>query len=179
MVGLSFASVPLYRLFCKMTGYQGTTGVAKKAPDTISSREFVVEFNADVNADIPWSFHPKQQAVKVKVGQSFVAFYEAKNTSDKPVTGVAVYNVTPPLMGQYFQKVECFCFAEQLLEPNQSVTMPVSFFIDPAILKDKDLDGVEVVTLSYTFYKTKTDELKKAQDKQVQQEQRQYQKEEK
>lgn len=153
MIGLSFATVPLYRLFCQVTGWGGTTQVAEAAPEEISDRMMTVRFNADVNDKLPWSFGPVEREVEVRVGESRLAFFRATNTGDKPVTGTATFNVTPLKAGQYFSKVACFCFTEQRLEPGQTVDMPVSFFVDPAILDDPKLDEVKTITLSYTFFR--------------------------
>ncbi len=158
MVGLAFASVPLYRLFCQVTGFGGTTQVAEAPPDQISGRVITVRFNADVNPALPWRFGPSQPAVAVRVGEPGLAFYEAENLSDRPVTGTATFNVTPLKVGQYFSKTACFCFDEQRLAPGEAVEMGVSFFIDPAILEDRNLDDVKTVTLSYTFFRSLDDE---------------------
>jgi cytochrome c oxidase assembly protein subunit 11 len=158
MVGLAFASVPLYRLFCQVTGYGGTTQVAEEAPGAVGERVITVRFNADVDPDLPWRFQPVARAVEVRVGEQGLAFYRAFNESDRPVSGTAVFNVTPQKAGAYFNKVACFCFDEQRLEPGQTVDMGVSFFIDPAILDDRNLDEVKTVTLSYTFFRSPGDE---------------------
>lgn len=153
MVGLSFAMVPLYQLFCQVTGWGGTTQVAETLPETVSDRTIAVRFNADVNEKLPWSFGPVQREVEVKVGENRLAFYRAKNVGERPVVGTATFNVTPLKAGQYFSKVACFCFTEQKLEPGQEIDMPVSFFVDPAILDDPNLDDVKTITLSYTFFR--------------------------
>lgn len=153
MIGLSFATVPLYQLFCQVTGFGGTTQVADAAPEQISERVIAIRFNADVNDKLPWRFGPLQREVKVQVGENRLAFYQAKNISEKPATGMATFNVTPLKAGQYFSKIACFCFTEQRLEPGQEMDMPVSFFVDPAILEDPELDDVNTITLSYTFFR--------------------------
>lgn len=153
MVGLSFAMVPLYQLFCQVTGWGGTTQVAEAVPETVSDRTIAVRFNADVNEKLPWSFGPVQREVEVKVGENRLAFYRAKNVGERPVIGTATFNVTPLKAGQYFSKIACFCFTEQRLEPGQEIDMPVSFFVDPAILDDPNLDDVKTITLSYTFFR--------------------------
>jgi cytochrome c oxidase assembly protein subunit 11 len=158
MVGLAFASVPLYRLFCQVTGYGGTTQVAESAPETISERRITVRFNADVNPELPWRFQPIERAVTLRVGEPGLAFYRAVNLSDRPVSGTATFNVTPLKAGRYFDKTQCFCFDEQRLEAGEEVEMGVSFFIDPAILGDRNLDDVSTVTLSYTFFRSPDDE---------------------
>ena len=155
MVALAFASVPLYRIFCEVTGFGGTPQrvEANAAPTAVSEREVTIRFNADVNSGMPWSFQPVQRALKVKVGEQALAFYRATNHADRPVTGTATFNVTPDKAGAYFAKIECFCFAEQTLEPGQSVDMPVTFYVDPAMLQDRGVDDVDTITLSYTFFR--------------------------
>jgi cytochrome c oxidase assembly protein subunit 11 len=152
MVGLSFASVPLYETFCRITGYGGTPQTADAAPSEVFDRKVKVRFNSDIASDLPWNFKPAQHSVDVQVGESKLIFYKAENRSDKPITGMAVFNVTPPKVGEYFTKVQCFCFNEQTLEPGQTVDMPVSFFIDPAFMQDGNMRDVTSITLSYTFY---------------------------
>ena len=152
MLGLAFAAVPLYRIFCQMTGYAGTTQRAVKASDTVLERTVTVRFDATVGPSLPWTFEPVQREVKVKFGETALAFYRATNTSSKPVVGTASFNVTPDQVGIYFNKLECFCFTEQRLEPGESVDMPVSFFVDPAMVKDKDAAHIGQITLSYTFF---------------------------
>lgn len=154
MAGLAFASVPLYRLFCQVTGYGGTTQVADAAPAEIAERRITVRFNADVNPKLPWNFEPLEPAVTLRVGEPGLAFYRAVNLTDRPVSGTATFNVTPLKAGQYFSKTQCFCFDEQRLEAGEAVEMGVSFFIDPAILEDRNLDDVTTVTLSYIFFRS-------------------------
>lgn len=153
MLALAYASVPLYRIFCQKTGFGGTTQVAKAASNQIVDRKITVRFNADVHRDLLWKFRPLQTEIKVKVGENALAFYESYNWSDKPISGIATYNVTPDKAGIYFNKVACFCFEEQVLSPHQRVEMPVQFFIDPDFAKDPDLMDVNTITLSYTFFK--------------------------
>lgn len=153
MVGAAFAAVPLYDVFCKVTGYGGTTQRAEAGSDRIIDREIRILFNADQARDLPWQFGPAQREMRVKVGQNRLAFYKATNQSNETVTGVATYNVTPLTAGIYFSKIECFCFSEQVLEAGQEVDMPVSFFIDPEIADDPNMDHVRTITLSYTFYR--------------------------
>lgn len=155
MVGLSFAAVPLYQLFCQVTGFGGTTQRAEVAPTKVLDRVITVRFNADTASSLPWAFKPKQNEVRVRVGEESLAFYRADNTSKLPATGTATFNVTPLKAGQYFVKVECFCFREQRLAPGKGIDMPVSFYIDPAIARDRNLDDVKTITLSYTFYQAK------------------------
>jgi cytochrome c oxidase assembly protein subunit 11 len=153
MLGMAYASVPLYRMFCQKTGFGGTTQVAKSFPDHVEDRVIKVRFNADVNPSLPWSFKTLQTSVDVKVGEVGLAFYEGTNESSEPTVGMATYNVTPAKAGIYFNKVECFCFIEQHMEPNQTSSFPVEFFIDPDIMNDPNCDDIETITLSYTFFK--------------------------
>ncbi|WP_072369207.1 cytochrome c oxidase assembly protein [Hyphomicrobium sp. NDB2Meth4] len=152
MAGLSFAAVPLYRLYCQVTGYQGTTQRAEKASDVVLDRVVKVHFDANVAANLPWKFEPVQASLDVKVGENTLAFYRATNTSDKTTVGSAVFNVTPDAAGPHFNKVQCFCFTEQRLEPGQSVEMPVSFFVDPSFVTDEETATLPELTLSYSFY---------------------------
>jgi cytochrome c oxidase assembly protein subunit 11 len=158
MIGLSFASVPLYRIFCQVTGYGGTTQVAGSVPETVSERRITVRFNADVNPQLPWSFEPIDRAVTLRVGEPGLAFFRAVNLTDRPTSGTATFNVTPLKAGQYFDKTQCFCFDEQHLAAGESAEMGVSFFIDPAILEDRNLDDVKTITLSYTFFRSLDDD---------------------
>ncbi len=154
MVGLSYAAVPLYQLFCKVTGFGGTTQVATApAPATVSNRVIRVTFDATVNSALPWRFVPLRQSVDLKVGEQILVHYRATNLSDKPVTGMASFNVTPHKMGAYFDKVECFCFTEQTLKPGESVDMPVVFYLDPELIQNRNLSDVTDVVLSYTFFR--------------------------
>jgi cytochrome c oxidase assembly protein subunit 11 len=152
MVGLAYASVPLYRLFCQVTGFGGTTQRAEAAPQKTVDRRMTILFDANTAGSLPWTFEPVQRALDVKVGEENFAYYRATNNSDHAITGSAVFNVTPDTTGAYFNKIECFCFTEQTLKPGQTVEMPVSFFIDPAIVDDRGLDKINTITLSYTFY---------------------------
>lgn len=152
MAGLTAASVPLYDLFCRVTGFGGTTQVAEAAPDDVRDQTVRVSFNADRQPDLPWRFQPLQRRMEVRVGENHMAFYEAENRSDRAIVGRAVYNVTPHKVGGYFAKVHCFCFEEQLLLPGERVEMPVSFFVDPAMLDDANTRDVHEITLSYTFF---------------------------
>ena len=152
MVGLSYAAVPLYDLFCRATGYGGTPQRADAAPTTISDRIVTVRFDTNTDPALPWTFQPEQRSVQVKVGENRLVFFRAVNNSDHPIVGHATFNVVPDRAGRYFSKIQCFCFSEQRLNPGQSVDMPVSFFIEPAILTDRDGDHIHEITLSYTFY---------------------------
>jgi cytochrome c oxidase assembly protein subunit 11 len=156
MLLLAYASVPLYRLFCEMTGYGGTTRQAIGAPVAASERTITVRFNADIDQSLPWEFRPLQKSMTVRLGEQVLAHYEARNLLNKPVSGHAVYNVVPFAAGPYFGKIECFCFTQQTLAPHARVDMPVSFYIDPAILDDPDLRNVKTITLSYTFFAINT-----------------------
>ncbi len=155
MVGLSFAAVPLYRIFCQKTGWAGTPQRAASAPEAIAPETVTVRFDANVTLGLPWIFEPVLPEVTLHVGENKLAFFRAVNLSKETVTGSAVFNVSPDIMGQYFTKVQCFCFTEQTLKPGEAVEMPVSFFIDPAILNDRDAKTVRDMTLSYTFYKVR------------------------
>ena len=152
MVGLSYAAVPLYDLYCRVTGYGGTPQRANSAPTTISDRVITVRFDTNIDAALPWTFQPEQRSVQVRVGENRLAFFRAVNNSDHAIVGRATFNVVPDQAGRYFNKIQCFCFTEQKLDPGQSVEMPVSFFIAPEILTDRDGDNIQEITLSYTFY---------------------------
>jgi cytochrome c oxidase assembly protein subunit 11 len=160
MLGLSFAAVPLYRLFCQMTGYGGTTQVAKAAPEVEGGRTLTVRFDGNVANGLPWSFAPEQGSVSVRTGRSVTVFYKVANNSDAPVTAMAAYNVAPDQAGVYFNKVSCFCFSEQTLGPRETAEWPVVFFLDPALEKDETMARVDGVTLSYTFFPVKRSETK-------------------
>jgi cytochrome c oxidase assembly protein subunit 11 len=156
MVGMSFAAVPLYAIFCQVTGLGGTTQRAEAAPDAVADRTIQVRFDANVGNGLGWSFRPLTRAVQVKMGEVGEAVFVAENRTDKPVTGAAVFNVTPLEVGAYFNKIACFCFDEQTLQPGERVEMPVTFFVDPAMAKDSDVEYVRSLTLSYTFYPVDT-----------------------
>ena len=157
MTGLAYASVPLYKLFCQVTGFGGTPQRVAAAPTEISDRTIRVTFTADVAAGLGWKFQPLQRNLELKVGENKLAFYVAENLESKPVTGRATFNVSPEIFGPYFSKIECFCFTEQTLQPGQRIEMPVSFFIDPAVLDDPALKKLNDVTLSYTFFRAADD----------------------
>ncbi len=152
MFCLAYASVPLYSLFCKVTGYGGTTQTAKALPKTIGNRKITILFNSDIEPKLNWEFKPLQRGMQVTTGESRLAFYYAKNLNKKTITGTATYNVTPNKAGIYFNKIECFCFTEQSLNANEEATFPVSFFIDPEIENDPYMSDVDTITLSYTFF---------------------------
>ena len=152
MVGASYAAVPLYNLFCRVTGYGGTTAVADAAPAVVGERVITVRFNADTQSALPWRFRPTQRDMTVRVGESALAFYSAENLSDAPLVGTATYNVTPQKVGAYFVKVDCFCFTEQYLRAGETADLPVSFYVDPAIADDPDMDDIKTITLSYMFF---------------------------
>lgn len=151
MVGLSFAAVPFYSWFCRTTGYGGTTSVAKAAPGAVAESVTVV-FDANVAPGMPWQFRPKQQSMTVRFGESALAFYEAYNPTDRVIAGQAAYNVAPDVVGRFFDKIACFCFNLQVLQPGERIEMPVTFFVDPAMLKDTDAGQLRSVTLSYTMF---------------------------
>ncbi|WOI53980.1 cytochrome c oxidase assembly protein [Parvularcula sp. LCG005] len=162
MVGLSYAAVPLYKTFCQITGWGGTTQRAVAVSEDVLERKITVRFDGSISNNIPWTFKPSQVSQTMHVGETGLAFYTAANNADYPVIGTASFNVQPAKAGEYFMKVECFCFTEQLLEPGESVQMPVTYFIDPAMDKDKQMDDVREITLSYTFYRNEVAEKKMA-----------------
>ncbi len=153
MVGLSYASVPLYRLFCQVTGYQGTTRTALKAPDAASGATITVRLDANLNSTLPWSFAPVTPEVTLALGESATALYRVKNLSDRPTVGSATFNVTPFDSGQYFNKIQCFCFTEHALKPGESAELPVTFFVDPKIRDNPNTADIQTITLSYTFFR--------------------------
>jgi cytochrome c oxidase assembly protein subunit 11 len=153
MLALVVYSPTLYRVFCEVTGYNGTTQRADRAPTSAAARVITIRFTAETHPDLPWRFAPAQHEMTVKVGEQHLAFYVAENKSGAAVTGMAVFNVAPLKAGQYFNKIACFCFDEQTLAAHRRAEMPVSFFVDPRILDDRNLDDVKTITLSYTFYR--------------------------
>ena len=152
MTGMAFASVPLYRLFCAATGYDGTPQIGPQAAPGAVSRSITVALNADTSPSLPWAFAPEQRSVTMKIGEEQLAFYDGKNLSDHTITGHALYNVTPDVVGRYFHKTECFCFTSQTLAAGEKVQFPVTFWVDPAILDDPETRDVHTITLSYTFF---------------------------
>ena len=157
MVGLAYASVPLYDLFCRVTGFGGTTQRADAAPATVLDRTIRIAFDANVNSGLGWEFKPVQRQQTVRIGEQSLAFYHATNVGKEPVTGTATFNVSPPQAGSYFSKIQCFCFTEQTLRPGQSIDMPVTYYVDPDIANDPDLKNLDTITLSYTFFKADKD----------------------
>lgn len=152
MLGAAYAAVPLYQMFCQITGFGGTPQVASSAPQKVTDRTIRVRFDANVNAGLGWEFHPVQREMEVKIGETALAFYRAKNKSGHDQWGSASYNVTPEVTGAYFTKMHCFCFEKQHLKAGEEMDMPVQFFIDPSMIDDKVLDGIKTITLSYTFF---------------------------
>lgn len=153
MVGLAYASVPLYEIFCRVTGFGGTTQVAAAGADRVLGRTMTVRFDSNVNPELPWRFQPAQRSMKLRVGETGLAFYQATNTGRDTLVGTATFNVTPDKAGLYFDKIDCFCFTEQVLRPGETVDMPVSFYLDPDLAEDPKMDGVTTITLSYTFFR--------------------------
>ena len=154
MLSLSFAAVPLYDIFCRVTGFGGTTQIASTAPGSTGHPDINVRFESSTSPSLNWDFFAKSKVVTIPIGEEKTIFYFAKNLSDKPIVGTATFNVTPAKVGQYFMKIDCFCFVEQLLKPGESMNMPVTFFIDPDIYKDENVKEVNEITLSYTFMKS-------------------------
>jgi cytochrome c oxidase assembly protein subunit 11 len=152
MGSLAWAAVPFYDWFCRVTGYGGATGVATSAPAEPLDRTITVRFDASRERGMPWSFRPLQREMEVRIGETGLAFYEATNPTDRPVAGQASYNVVPFEAGGFFTKIDCFCFTEQVLAPGETAEMPVTFYVDPAIVEDRDAKHVGLITLSYTFH---------------------------
>jgi cytochrome c oxidase assembly protein subunit 11 len=152
MVGVSFAAVPLYSWFCRTTGFGGTTQVAKAAPDQVSGRVITVRFDANVAPGLPWSFAPERNTLDVQLGEVVTVYYAVRNETARVTTGQAGYNVTPPTVGAYFEKINCFCFTRQTLQPGEKRDMAVVFYVDPKLAKDSEQNGVNNITLSYTFF---------------------------
>ena len=161
MVGLAYASVPLYDIFCRVTGWGGTTQVADALPSEseIINRVITVRFDANTARDLPWSFNPELQSIDVRLGERGFVNYISKNKASIPTAGTAVFNVTPLKAGKYFHKIQCFCFDEQILQAGQTVNMPVLFYVDPALHEDENLNDVTTITLSYSFFKTDSEAL--------------------
>lgn len=157
MIGVTYASVPLYQLFCQVTGFGGTTQKADSAPENILDRTITVRFDANVASGLPWQFQPKQREVTIRLGETADVAYAAKNIFSAPTRGKASFNVTPELAGAYFNKLQCFCFTDTTLKPGETLDMPVQFFVDPEIINEVDLKDIKTITLSYTFFPS-TDE---------------------
>jgi cytochrome c oxidase assembly protein subunit 11 len=157
MGGLAYASAPLYDLFCRTTGFGGRPLVAQPGDRPILDRTVAVRFDSNVDSALPWRFEPLQREVRVRLGEEHLAHYRVTNVSQRPLVGTSTYNVTPEHAGPWFNKLQCFCFTEQLLLPGQSVDMPVVFFVDPELDKDRRYDNIRTVTLSYTFFEAKTE----------------------
>jgi cytochrome c oxidase assembly protein subunit 11 len=160
MLGLAYAAVPLYDAFCRATGFNGTPLVAQEGDRPIVSRTVQVRFDSNVDPNLSWRFEPLQREVRVQLGEEKLVHYRATNISQRPIVGTATYNVTPERTAGWFNKVQCFCFTEQLLQPGQSVDMPVVFFVDAEMAKDRRYDDIRTITLSYTFYEAKTERAK-------------------
>lgn len=164
MIGLSFASVPLYNLFCRVTGFGGTTQITIAPPTETLDRTVTVRFDSTTATDLPWHFGPQQRSVTVRLGEKAHIAYNARNTGNTDVTGTALHNVTPEKVGKYFHKMECFCFNDHTLKPGENSDLPVTFYVDPAMDKDPNMADVEVITLSYTFFKVDSPALEKAME---------------
>ena len=164
MLGMGYAAVPLYDLFCRVTGFGGTTqratesdaALAAQMAQSAGGRQMSIRFDASTASDMPWTFRPEQPTDTVQIGQRDLAFYTARNNSNVPITGTATFNVEPEQTGRYFNKIQCFCFTEQVLQPGEEIRMPVLYYVDPAILSDENAEGVEQITLSYTFHRADT-----------------------
>jgi len=154
MGALAWASVPLYDWFCRVTGFGGVPNTAQTGSDVILDKTIKVRFDASLDRDMPWEFKPVERQVEMRIGETGLIFYEAYNPTDRPVAGTASYNVTPYEAGNFFTKIDCFCFEQQVLQPGERVEMPVTFFVDPEIVDDRDAKYTKVITLSYTFYET-------------------------
>ncbi|MEM6340418.1 MAG: cytochrome c oxidase assembly protein [Pseudomonadota bacterium] len=152
MGGLAWASVPFYDWFCRVTGFGGTTSVSEVGPEDVLDQTIRVRFDASLDRDMPWQFTPMERQMELKIGETGLAFYEAYNPTDKPVAGSASYNVAPYEAGGFFSKIDCFCFEQQVLQPGERVQMPVTFYVEPEIVTDRDAKYVHTITLSYTFY---------------------------
>ena len=160
MLGLAYAAVPLYQAFCRATGFAGTPLIAQSDDHPVIARTMVVRFDSNTDSNLPWKFEPEQREVTVHLGEQKLVYFRATNVSQRPIVGTATYNITPESSAKWFNKLQCFCFTEQLLKPGQSIDMPVLFFVDPDMDKDRRYDDVRTVTLSYTFYESKTERAK-------------------
>jgi cytochrome c oxidase assembly protein subunit 11 len=162
MVGMSYAAVPLYNWFCRATGFAGTPQVASAGPGSVLDRKIEVRFDANVNAGLPWRFEPETNAIEVRIGDVVTVNYTVTNESTHETVGQASFNVSPPTAGAYFSKINCFCFTEQRLKPGEKREMPVVFFVDPALVKDAEQDGLATIVLSYTMYPVRQSEAPRA-----------------
>lgn len=153
MGALSWASVPFYDWFCRVTGFGGVTNVALTGADRVLDQTITVRFESATARDMPWDFKPVQRQMEVRIGETVLAFYEATNPTDEPVAGTASYNVAPYEAGAFFDKIDCFCFEQQILQPGETISMPVSFFVDPDIVDDREGQYIHTITLGYTFHK--------------------------
>ena len=162
MGAMAWASIPLYNWFCRVTGYGGETGTATAGSDTVLDKTITVRFDASKERGCPWEFRPKTREMELKIGETGLAFYEAYNPTDRVVAGQAAYNVTPFEAGSFFNKIDCFCFTQQVLQPGERVDMPVTFYVDPGIVDDRDAKYTHTITLSYTFYEIEPPEQQAA-----------------
>lgn len=153
MVGAAYASVPLYSLFCKVTGFAGTPLVSERAPDHVLGRSLTIRFDSNVTPGLPWKFVPEQNSIQLRIGEVATVHYKVINQAARTITAQASYNVTPPQVGAYFNKINCFCFTEQTMKPGETREMTVVFYVDPSIAKDRDQNDLNTITLSYTFYR--------------------------
>ena len=160
MLSLAYAASPLYDMFCKATGFAGTPRIAQEGERPVLARTVEVRFDTNVDPNLAWRFEPAQRSVRVKLGEEKLVYFRATNRSQRPIVGTAAYNVTPEPAGPWYNKIQCFCFTEQLLQPGQSIDMPVIFFVDPDMDKDRRYDNVRTITLSYTFFESKTERAK-------------------
>ncbi len=154
MIGAAYASVPFYNWFCRTTGYAGTTQVSEKAPDHVLGRTLTIRFDSNVAPGLPWKFEPEENEINVRIGEVTTAHYKVTNMAAREITAQAGYNVSPPQIGGYFNKINCFCFTQQTMKPGETREMTVVFYVDPSIAKDSDQDNLNTITLSYTFYRT-------------------------
>ncbi len=152
MVGAAYAAVPLYRAFCQLTGFDGTVMKADAAPTKVLDKTLLIHFDTNVRGDLPWEFEAEQVSQTLRIGETGTAFFKVTNTSDRPITGRAVYNVVPEQAGPYFRKLECFCFQEQTIRPGETIQFPVVYFVDPELVEDAEARRIDEITLSYTFF---------------------------
>ena len=157
MGAMAWAAIPLYNIFCSVTGFAGTTQVAAEGSDVVLEQTVTVRFDGSTVRGMPWEFKPVTKPVEIHIGETAMAFFEAYNPTDRVIAGTASYNVSPFSVGGYFTKIDCFCFTEQVLQPGQRVTMPVTFYVDPEMIDDPETAGVTTITLSYTFFETELD----------------------